>query len=260
MQDSKYSRELITTVPIKKDPDVIEDMVTARWFTEFIARVPNDRTPIALGIFYDHWKVSQTSKIGGLYFTILNSLPSTYFAPDNKLVLALVPELIDVQLVLGFTLGCLLESGGQFNITIVDATFRLYMEISEIVGDVPGLAEFCACKNHAGNSPCRKCKATKEQLFSFRHREPKTQAALKPVLQEMLMQIEARKEITKAKEKLQDLGLLTKTPFLFSFQHMDQCRQSLACLMHNEELGLFKRELKFYMSHIGDDNTTVLFH
>jgi hypothetical protein len=91
------------------------------YFIRFLARVPPDQTPQAIGIFYDHWKVSQGSKIGGLYFTILNVPPSIYLAPDNKFVLALVPEHVNVQEALALTLGCLVEHLGCIDIHIAEA-------------------------------------------------------------------------------------------------------------------------------------------
>lgn len=233
-------------------------MTTGKWFIEFIARIPPGRTPYALGIFYDHWKVSSSTKIGGLYFTILNTSPNIYLRPDNKLVLALVPENVNVQDVLKLTLECLINP--NFDVIICDARFCLYIEIAEIDGDTPGLAECCCVLNHNANSPCRRCKKKKSQLFNFRQAELKTQKELSKVLDECLPHLTTRGKIGETHTILQSYGLKPQKPFFFSLPHIDICRQSLTCLMHNEELGLFRKELQYFMAHIGTEKTTLLFH
>jgi hypothetical protein len=64
--------------------------------------------------------VSSTSKIGGLYFTILNADPLTYLFHDSKLVLALVSKNVDVQEVLKLTLECLEKAYFCFDVVIAD--------------------------------------------------------------------------------------------------------------------------------------------
>ncbi len=47
--------------------------------------------------------------------------------------------------------------------------------------------------------------------------------------------------------------------FFFELLNFDLYKQSLTYLMHNKELNLFKQELKYYMEHIRDKNTSILF-
>ena len=254
-----YTTNLITTVS-SVHTNIIEDMTSGKWFQEFLTRVPEQRLPIALGIFYDHWKVSPHVKIGGLYFTILNTNHTTYLKPDKKFVLALVPENVNIQAILQLTLGCLKQASNCFDIQLVDKTFKLYIEIAELLGDTPGLAELSCVISHNGKSPCRKCYKLKENLFDFTPSEEKTQRHQKFILQQELPNLQVHGKIGTTKENLKNEGLKSQMPFFFEFNHFNHCRQSLTCLMHNEELGLFRLELKLYFLHIGVKSTKLLFN
>lgn len=131
-----------------------QDMSTGSWFPGFLSRVPDGYTPLALDIYYDHFGVSNSDKLGGLYFSIANLPPDILMKPDNKFVLCLVPTGVNVQDVLRLVLNDFIFYQGKFTITISGLVYKLYCEIARLIGDIPGLAELCACLNHSAISPC----------------------------------------------------------------------------------------------------------
>ena len=262
LQSIEILDHLITKVTIVNN-HMIQDFTTQRWFKEFIVRTPDGFTPIALAIYYDHWNIAQHKSIEGLYFSIINTPPKMYMKPDNKFVLALVPTGVDVQYILDLTLEGVKHPCKE--VKIVETTFRLYTEIAEIVGDIPRLAELCFQKQHNANSPCRQCKIPKEQLFLFEQKwKKKTMQELKNILEEYLPIIYSEVHGQKgfAQNVLREHGLKEsdRLSFWMELENFDSCRQSLTCLMHNEELGLFALEMSHFMQHIGDHNTEILFN
>jgi hypothetical protein len=143
------------------------DISSGTWFREFLGRVPSGFTPLALDVYYDHWGVSKSGKVGGLYIAVANSLPAFLMKPSNKFVCCLVPSGVDIQSVLLLVLKDLVLNVGKFVVNVEQFTFHFYVEIARLVGDIPGLAEVCGVLNHAASSLCRKCEVKREQLMKF---------------------------------------------------------------------------------------------
>ena len=226
------------------------DISTGSWFPEFLARVPANHTPIAIDVYYDHWGVSKSGKIGGLYIAIANLPSDMLMRPDNKFVCCLVPCGILIHRVLLHVLGDLIKTGGTFKIQIGNATFYFYVEIARLVGDIPGLAELCGLLNHRANSPCRKCKCNRDDLQDYsRSHEPKTQALLLDVWLHNLPKLQLHGHKGHAKLAFQSLGMSALWPVWLNLpagQKFDICKHSVACLMHNEELGLLLQEIEHF--------------
>ena len=109
---------------------IVGDLSSGTWFSEFLARAPGDHIPLAIDIYYDHWKVSDSSKLGGLYMTVANTLPSFLLQPVNKFVLALVQDKIDLHVVLLLVLHDMIYHNGLFEVIINDTSYKFYIEIA----------------------------------------------------------------------------------------------------------------------------------
>ena len=228
---------------------IIGDITTGTWFKDFLFRCPPGWIPIAVDIYYDHWQVSDTAKLGGLYIAIANACPSFLMQPDNKFVVALVPEGFDVQVVLQAVLHDFLSYNGLFEVEIDGVLFHCYVEICCLIGDIPGLAELCGVLNHRVNSPCCKCKVPSSQLLVFESWEEKTQQEIRKILASNIPLLEVHGHIGKACEVLKENGLKGKIPtwmWLPSAVWFDFPSHSVACLLHNEELGnMLTKIIKF---------------
>ena len=229
------------------------DISSGTWFSGFLARVPEGYTPLAIDIYYDHFGVSNSEKLGGLYFTIANLPPDILMKPDNKFVLSLLPTGVNLQDVLRLVLNDLIYYQGKFTITIAGEVYKLYCEIARLVGDNPGLAELCACLNHSALSPCRKCRIPKKLLQVYnRLFKKKLQARMKRIWRRNLPKLAHKGRRTGkgvARKELQKYGLKgircvwLQLPASHQF---DYCLHSVECLMHNEELGLLLQEIDYF--------------
>jgi hypothetical protein len=118
----------LVTVPSAAH-QVVGDVTTGKWFKNFVGRCPTDRIPIAVDIYYDHWQVSDSTKLGGLYMAISNTSPHFLMQPNNKFVLALIPDNVDLQSVLFKVLYDFLSHNGLFEVELDGVLYKFYMEI-----------------------------------------------------------------------------------------------------------------------------------
>lgn len=253
--------------------EVIVDITSGSWFAEFLERCPDGHLPVALDIYYDHWKVSKNKKLGGLYITIANLPPSDLMKPDNKFVCSLVPTGVDVQDILFHVLKDFIAHKGLFKLTVDSVTVNLYLEIARIVGDIPGLSELMCVLGHSAISCCRKCTITKDKLLDFttvypaKHQDSlgqtlkaslislkKNQLELKslagyPKQQLKILRKSIQDDIGNIKKELQRCGLKGTIPIWMKLLHgnFDMVDASVSCLMHNEELGFLLLEVKLFV-------------
>lgn len=226
------------------------DLSSGSWFVEFLARVPAGYFPLAIDMYYDHWSVSSSDSLGGLYFSIANLPPDIFMRPDNKFVLCLVPTEVNIQEILRLVLHDFIAYQGLLTISVAGREYNIYCEIARLTGDISGLAELCAVLNHRALSPCRKCFISLKKIQDYSTVYPKkSQTAMKAVWAATLPKLlQPRKKTgkTAAKAKLQENGLKGIACAWLSLPEghdFDYCTHSVACLMHNEELGLLKVEL-----------------
>ena len=250
------------------DNGVLGDISTGSWFPEFLNRTPNGYLPVALDVYYDHWKVSKNKKLGGLYFSLANLPPHLLMKPDNKFVCCLVPTGTDIQAVLLKVLMELIAHKGKFTINVDNVTVNIYLEIARIVGDIPGLSEMCALLGHSAISCCRNCYILKKHLLDFEtHYKAKNQADLAAILANCITALSSHQYVPfadntttsemanpemspeEAKSTLQENGLKGKIPIWMKLGYgsFDMISAAVNCLMHNEELGLLQLELKLYI-------------
>ena len=124
--------------------------MTGKWFKRFVAKCA-DNVPVAIDIYMDGWKVSNLKKAVGLYFTIANLDKSLNWKVTHKFSICLIPLSINLQHVLPM----LLADVG-YKLVAKEYTLSLFkgekkmvkVEIARVIGDTPGIAEFCGVKNH----------------------------------------------------------------------------------------------------------------
>ena len=188
------------------------DLTPGNWYRRFLLRIPDDHLPVVISIFYDGWKLSSTSSTGGLYFSIMNMKPNIYMRPESKFVLCLVPDNTSINLVLDATISCLQDPILHTN---VDFPQDWYIEITQIIGDVPGQAHICSLKSHSANYPCRHCKIHKQQLYSTNKSYPdKSQLEIDQILQRELPNLLVRGQIKRTRDFLAEVSDLSTFFFI----------------------------------------------
>ena len=240
---------------------LVGDISTGNWFKRFLGRCPADRIPLAVDIYYDHWKVSDSSKIGGLYMSIANTTPHFLMQPENKFVLALLPEKVDLQMVLLAVLNDFIAHEGLFDVTLHGVNYSFYIEIARLVGDIPGLAELCCVLNHRALSPCRKCKILSEFLLLFDAYPNKSQAEITSVLETNMPKLAVHGQKGLARKALQGAGLKAKLPVWLQIpasMAFDLTTHSVTCLLHNEDLGLMIAEISNFVDLLSTDQKSIL--
>jgi hypothetical protein len=232
------------------------DMASGSWFGEFLARTPEGYTPLALDVYYDHWGVSNSGKLGGLYFSVGNLPPELLMKPDNKFVLCLVPTGVNVQDILRLVLNDFIFYQGKFSITIGGVVYMLYCEIARIIGDIPGLAELCAVLNHRANCPCIKCRVPSSKLQKYTKKyKTKSQEQMKKIWRKNLPKLANKgkrtgKTVARAELKRYGLKAIRCAWLLIpNSHHFDYVTHSVSCLLHNEELGLMLLEITKFLEY-----------
>lgn len=108
----------------------------------------------------------------------------------------------------------------------------------------------CGQLNHASLKPCRKCKCGRHQLQCYHdHYERKSQRELSAVFCENLPKLLICGQKTKARDQLKEHACQAVWPVWLNIPEaylFDFCTHSVACLMHNEELGLMLQELEYF--------------
>lgn len=240
---------------------LVGDLSTGTWFEKFISRCPPNRIPVAFDIYYDHWQVSDSTKIGGLYMTIANSSPQFLMKPDNKFVLCLVLDGACIQLVLFDVLHEFISHKGLFEVVVDNIPFLLYLEICHLVGDIPGLAELCCVLNHRANLPCHRCTVLSADLLKFDTLPSKLQSETLHILSTYMPNLEVHGKVGKAREKIRSYGLKAKLPIwlqLPTAMGFDQTIHSVTCLLHNEELGIMLQEITLFISVLSPPQLNAL--
>ena len=130
--------------------------MTGKWFKRFVTKCENN-VPVAIDIYMDGWKVSNQRKAIGLYFTIANLDKSENWKVANKFPICLIPPTANLQHVLPKLLadvGYKLPPKEYTLSSYQGEKMMVKVEIARVIGDTPGIAEFCGVKNHrcAGTS------------------------------------------------------------------------------------------------------------
>jgi hypothetical protein len=117
----------------------------------------------------DGWKLSQQSKAIGLYFTIANLDKNVNWKVLHKFPICLIPPHINLQHILpkllediSYKLPPKEYQLAKFN----GAKKMVQVAIARVIGDTPGIAEFCGVKNHR-SSKYQKNYITKNNFLIF---------------------------------------------------------------------------------------------
>ena len=125
-------------------------LMTGKWFKRFVAKCA-DNVPVAIDIYMDGWKVSNLKKAVGLYFIIVNLDKSLNWKVTHKFPICLIPLLVNLQHVLSILLadvGYKLPAK-EYALSLFQGEKKMVkVEIARVIGDTPGIAEFCGVKNH----------------------------------------------------------------------------------------------------------------
>lgn len=107
--------------------------------------------PVAIDLYIDGWKISHKNKATGLYFTIANLDKNVNWKICHKFPVCLIPTGMDLQKILPLLLGDVKYTlpASEYKLSKYDHQKRnVKVVIARLIGDTPGIAEFCGTKNH----------------------------------------------------------------------------------------------------------------